>query len=202
MTSADASGNGVACASLAQEPTILVACTRGNVRIYGIKLPYWKLQLKTTLQVRWRDRVLPPSLPAAGSLPIFPDEQAAPHLPLFVSRLSALAPRAQRLSVSHCSFGPVPQLGVGSNALRVLPVLERMTREGGHHSVIPTKHIITGDQEGAVLFHDPAQPPGSKPVGALQMGAHAVIDIDITVEGEMILGAMMDTVQLYRRYAQ
>lgn len=81
-------------------------------------------------------------------------------------------------------------------------MLERMTREGGHHSATPTRFLITGDQEGAVLFHDPALPAGSKHVGALQAGAHAVIDLDITVEGEMLVLAMMDEVQLYRRYAQ
>lgn len=91
---------------------------------------------------------------------------------------------------------------MGSNALRVLPVLERMTREGGHHSVLPTPLIMTGDQEGAILIHDPALPPGSKHVGILQAGAHAIIDMDITIEGEMLLGAMMDQVLLFRRYAQ
>lgn len=78
-----------------------------------------------------------------------------------------------------------------------------MTRTGDHHSVQPVGLLLTGDQEGAILVHDPALPAGSKHVGVLQCpGAHAVIDIDVTLEGEMILAAMMDSVVLYRRYAQ
>ena len=46
------------------------------------------------------------------------------------------------------------QLGGSANAMRITPVLERMTKTGNSHSLLPTPLVLSGGADGAVVFTD------------------------------------------------
>ena len=193
-----------------QAPSLLVACVKGFVRVYGLTPKTWKLQLRCVIGVPSRLMRPPHAPPGACAAQC----RARPFLQLGTTSNSLrVVPVLERMTSAGVALSMLPTslfITGGADGAHSTPPLRHaaalcrpLQRCCSGRRFPPARHASS--PPGTVSFHPATEASQPQTLGYIKGGDQKscapVTDVDITPEGEMILAAIVDRIVMWRRFS-